>query len=65
MGGMFSVVMVREGLNADDYGNPGWFDHPEGTVAYEWTGELPKATRAKDATTMTPKRQARFDSNPK
>ena len=66
MGGMFSVVMVREGSGrSDDYGNPGWFDHPEGTVAYEWTGELPKATRAKDATTMTPKRQARFDSNPK
>ncbi len=35
MGGMFSVVKVREGLAADDYKDPGWYKHPEGTVAYE------------------------------
>jgi manganese oxidase len=35
MGGMFSVVKVREGLAADDYKDPGWFKHPQGTVAYE------------------------------
>ena len=39
MGGMFSVVKVRTGLAADDYKDPGWYRHPEGTVAYEWTGE--------------------------
>jgi hypothetical protein len=39
MGGMFSVVKVRPGLAADDYKDPGWYKHPEGTVAYEWTGE--------------------------
>ena len=35
MGGMFSVVKVREGLAADDYKDPGWYKHPPGTVAYE------------------------------
>ena len=35
MGGMFSVVKVREGIAANDYKDPGWFKHPEGTVAFE------------------------------
>jgi len=35
MGGMFSVVKVREGLAAGDYKDPGWFKHPAGTVAHE------------------------------
>ena len=35
MGGMFSVVKVREGLASGDYKDPGWFKHPQGTVAYE------------------------------
>jgi len=35
MGGMFSVVKVREGLAANDYKDPGWYAHPQGTVAYE------------------------------
>jgi hypothetical protein len=35
MGGMFTVVKVREGLAPGDYKDPGWFKHPEGTVAYE------------------------------
>ncbi len=35
MGGMFSVVKVREDLAADDYSDPGWYDHPPGTVSYE------------------------------
>jgi hypothetical protein len=34
MGGMFSVVKVREGLARDDYKDPGPYKHPEGTVAY-------------------------------
>jgi manganese oxidase len=46
MGGMFTVVKVREGLARDDYKDPGWFKHPPGTVAYEWTGEAPQAPRA-------------------
>ncbi len=39
MGGMFTVVKVREGLAKDDYKDPGWYKHPAGTVAYEWRGE--------------------------
>jgi FtsP/CotA-like multicopper oxidase with cupredoxin domain len=35
MGGMFSVVKVRRGLPANDFSDPGWYEHPEGTVAYE------------------------------
>jgi len=38
MGGMFSVVKIREGLAAGDYGDPGWYKHPEGTVAYNVEG---------------------------
>ena len=33
MGGMFSVVKVREGLEARNYTDPGWYEFPEGTVA--------------------------------
>lgn len=40
MGGMFSVVKVREGLAANDYGDPGWYQHPTGTVSYEYKGEV-------------------------
>ncbi len=39
MGGMFSVVKVREGIGANDYKDPGWYKHPPGTVAYEVASE--------------------------
>ena len=42
MGGMFSVVKVRDGIDADDYSDPGWYENPPGEMAYEWTGELPQ-----------------------
>jgi FtsP/CotA-like multicopper oxidase with cupredoxin domain len=32
MGGMFTVVKVREGLAPGDYRDPGWYRHPAGTV---------------------------------
>jgi hypothetical protein len=35
MGGMFTVVKVREGLAHDDYADPGPYIHPEGSVAHE------------------------------
>jgi hypothetical protein len=38
MGGMFSVVKVREGQASGDYKDPGWFKHPTGTVAFDYTG---------------------------
>ena len=34
MGGMFTVVKIREGLARNDYRDPGWYKHPAGTVAY-------------------------------
>jgi FtsP/CotA-like multicopper oxidase with cupredoxin domain len=46
MGGMFTVVKVREGLDRNDYKDPGWYRHPDGTVAYEWQGDRPSAARA-------------------
>ena len=39
MGGMFSVLKVREGLAANDYADPGPYKFPPGTVAYEWKGD--------------------------
>ncbi|MCB1996200.1 MAG: copper oxidase [Burkholderiaceae bacterium] len=35
MGGMFSVLKVRRDQKPGDYSDPGWFKHPEGTVAHE------------------------------
>jgi manganese oxidase len=35
MGGMFTLMKVREGLGANDYGDPGPYRHPERTVAHE------------------------------
>ncbi len=37
MGGMFTVVKVREALTGDS--DPGWFEHPPGTVALEASAE--------------------------
>jgi manganese oxidase len=47
MGGMFSVVKVRKEQRPGDYSDPGWFKHPSGSVAYEWTGTLPDPARFK------------------
>ncbi len=56
MGGMFSVVKVRQGIDADDYEDPGWYENPPGTEAYEWTGELPDfAQNHSPKTQITPK----------
>lgn len=33
MGGMFTVLKVREGLAKGNYKDPGWYRHPEGTTA--------------------------------
>lgn len=45
MGGMFSAVKVRRGQKAHDYSDPGWFQHPAGTVAFEYDGTPPAAQR--------------------
>ncbi|GMU42568.1 MAG: copper oxidase [Xanthomonadales bacterium] len=33
MGGMFSVIKVRDDLAPGDYRDPGWYRHPSGTLA--------------------------------
>ena len=33
MGGMFTVVKVRDDLEPGDYRDPGWYPSPKGTVA--------------------------------
>ena len=45
MGGMFSVLKVRAGQKPGDYSDPGWYEHPPGTVAWEYTGPLPEPAR--------------------
>ncbi|TAM17995.1 MAG: copper oxidase [Candidimonas sp.] len=51
MGGMFSVVKVRDDVKPGDYKDPGWYKHPAKTLAYEYTGELPNPARAAGPTT--------------
>jgi len=46
MGGMFSVLKVRKEQKPGDYSNPGWYRHPPGSVAYEWTGALAEPARS-------------------
>jgi len=58
MGGMFSVVKVREGLDWNDYKDPGWYKHPAGTVAYEWAGEPANGEVHKAPDTSTPGTQS-------
>jgi hypothetical protein len=54
------LVIVRVAPARNDYKDPGWYKHPAGTVAYEWTGEPPKVARASapaaDATTVKVRR---------
>jgi len=57
MGGMLSVVKVRDDVKPGDYSDPGWFKHPVGTLAREYTGELDAPVRGKadkaDAKTLS------------
>jgi hypothetical protein len=45
MGGMFTVMKVREGLAPNDYRDPGPYKNPEGTVAYEFKGAVAEPPR--------------------
>jgi hypothetical protein len=47
MGGMFSVLKVRRDQKPGDYRDPGWYQHPPGTVAWEWTGPVAEPARFK------------------
>ena len=46
MGGMFSTVKVRANQAKDDYKDPGDYQYPKNSVAYEWTGESMNPTTA-------------------
>jgi len=59
MGGMFSVVKVRDGLARDDFRDPGWYRHPTGTVARPLKGAAPKAARAPARSTKSGERVVR------
>ena len=63
MGGMFSVLKVRAGQKPGDYGDPGWYAHPPGTVAYEFTGSLPDPARfrSEGGGSMPPARRPAHD----
>jgi len=49
MGGMFTAVKVRDDVKPGVYKDPGWYKHPQGTVAYEYTGQLAQPARAPSA----------------
>ncbi len=46
MGGMFTVVKVRDNTAPGDFKDPGWFAHPKGTVAHEFEGDVVEPVRA-------------------
>ena len=46
MGGMFTTVKIREGLDRNDYKDPGPYKHPKGTVAREVMNDLPPVERS-------------------
>ena len=39
------MLKVRKDQKPGDYKDPGWYKHPAGTVAYEWTGNTPNPAR--------------------
>ncbi|MFW9610523.1 MAG: hypothetical protein ACMV0H_10060, partial [Aquaspirillum sp.] len=43
---------VRRQQKPNDYSDQAWFNHPKGTVAYEYRGPVPTAAAAKNATTQ-------------
>ena len=49
MGGMFTVMKVRREQPRGDYSDPGWYRHPAGTQAHEYSGELAAPVRAPQA----------------
>ncbi len=53
MGGMFTVMKIREGLAPGDYKDPGPYEFPKGTVAYEVEAPAETAPRQPEPTTAT------------
>ena len=57
---MFSVLKVRDNQPPGDYSNPGWYEHPPGTVASEYTGAMaePHRDAGKKTSSAMPLEQA-------
>jgi hypothetical protein len=54
MGGMFTVVKVREDLAVGDYKDPGPYKFPPGSVAYEFNGDAGTAPRQSEPAASSP-----------
>jgi hypothetical protein len=54
MGGMFTLMKIREGLAPNDYKDPGVYKHPPGTVAYEIETPSAPAPRQSGPAISTP-----------
>jgi hypothetical protein len=54
MGGMFTLMKIREGLAPDDYRDPGAYKHPQGTIAYEIENPQKPPPRQSPTTSMPP-----------
>jgi len=63
MGGMFTVLKVREDIKPDDYTDPGWYQQPPGTRSDEWKGTLPQAPRSTDQSAVAPSVTVRKPGN--
>ena len=54
MGGMFTTIKVRKDQapahHPDGHRDPGWFRHPQGSVARLWSGDQPSAGTVPNAT---------------
>jgi len=57
MGGMFTVLKVRDGLPRNDYRDVAWYKHPKGKLAYEWSGDMPPAKRAPNTDSGVPAKE--------
>jgi hypothetical protein len=65
MGGMFTVIKVRDGRGANDYSDPGPYRHPEGTVAREVSmAEGPSVPRSESPATEAPAGSPHKRGNP-
>jgi hypothetical protein len=54
MGGMFTVMKIRDGLAPNDYRDPGPYKNPEGTVAREFNGDAGSPPRRDDVAPPAP-----------
>jgi len=67
MGGMFSVVKVRDDVKRGDFKDPGSYKHPAGTLAGEYTVQMPEPVRATapkaDANTLQVRKPAAHEGH--